>query len=458
MPRNIKFFINKVINENDVKAFHRHNITSEDIFDKLDLEVYNFIIDFSKENDGNSPSYAVVADMFPGFEYIPEITESYSWLAKRIKDNRGKMMLLELFETGEFEDKLTDNDITTFLRWLDGEMKELQGAVDLREKVGKSIKKDGDLFLNEFRAIRDGKSNRVIPSSFTAIDGYDTGNMYVIYGKSGRGKSVIALREAITAAMAGYNVLYWGMELNWFEIMARIYAVISGDGELIKQRVIPQHRIFADRDGMLSGGFNPRDLQRGRLSPDLEEAFEMMLKNLVNIIEGDIIVRAVDDPDFTQRGVDALIADIEATKADLVIVDPFYYMEYEKNTSRKTGGDAEATSKRLKMVTGTHDVAIIALTQSEENENEADSDGNRELALPKRSEVMKSSALLQDSSMLIGIDTNYLDGIGKVGLNKGRSGGEGNVSNIIFLPQYGVVKEIETGVVAMDGFDEFDEI
>lgn len=458
MPRNVKFFINKVINENDVKAFHRHNITSEDIFDPLDKEVYKFILEFSKENDGNCPSYAVVVDMFPGFEYIPDITESYSWLAKRIKNTRGREMILELFETGAFEDKLTDSDITDFVRWLETEMNEIKGSVDLREKVGKSVKKDGDLFLSEHMAIKEGRSNRVIPSSFSAIDGYDTGNMFVIYGKSGRGKSVIALREAITASLAGYNVLYWGMELNWFEIMSRIYALISGDGELVKQRVIPQHRIFADRDGMLSGGFNPRDLQRGRLTPDLEEALEMMLKNLTSIMEGDIVIRAVDDPDFTHRNVDALVADIEATKADLVIVDPFYYMEYEKNTSRKTGGDAEATSKKLKMITGTHDVAIIALTQSEENENEADKDGNRELVLPKRSEVMKSSALLQDSSMLIGVDTNYLDGIGKVGLNKGRSGGEGNVSNLIFLPQYGVVKEIETGVGAMQGFDEFDDI
>lgn len=447
------FFINKVIEENDVKAFSRHNIKKEDFLRKEEQEVYEYIVDYARNNDGNAPSYALLADTFDHFEYVPDVTESYSFLATDIKDIRGKALLFQMFETGEFEDNLNEKGIHDFVRWATNAFEDIGNQIDMKQKVGKSIKKDGDTYLSEYYAIKGGKSNRVIPSAFRAIGQYETGNSYVIYGKSGRGKSVIALLEAVVAAIAGHTVLYWGMELNWYQIMSRLYALLSGEYGLVKQRALPTHRLYADSDGNITGGFNPRDLQRARLDEPTEEHFETMLKNLNSVLEGDIIIRAVDDPEFTDRSVANLESDIVATGADLVIVDPFYYMDYEANTSRKTGGDAEATSKKLKMLTGQHEVAIISLTQAEEDVNEIDEEGFRELVLPERKDVKKSMSLLHDASMLIAIDTNYKEGVGIVGINKGRDGGEGNISNIIFLPQYGLVKEADTGIGALEDFD-----
>lgn len=454
MPIDAKFFINKVIEENDVNAFKRHNIQENDFVDKEDREVYNYIVEYARLNDGNAPSYVNVSARFDHFQYIPDITESFAWLAKKIKDVKGKEMVLDLFRTGKFSDQLTNLEAKEFLNWLQKQTEQIEGEIDLREKVGKSIKKDGDIYLQEYSDIKEGKSQRMFPSAFSSIGNYDTGNVYVLYGKSGRGKSVIALRDAVEVAMAGHTVLYWGMELNWYEIMSRLYAITAGYGELISSRTAGAHRMYADENGIIKGGFDPQDLQRAKLDGTLEEVLKEFLKNINEIMPGDIIIRAVDDKEFTGRSVDDLVADIKATDADFVIVDPFYYMDYEKNVSKKTGGDAEETSKKLKRMTGIEDVAVLALTQAEENDNEDTPDGNRELELPRRNEVKKSSALLEDASLLIAIDTDYREGAGIVGINKGRGGGEGNVSNIIFLPQYGVVKEIETGAGALTGFDK----
>lgn len=454
MPVNGKFFINKVIEDNDVSAFNRHSIHEEDFISKTDKEVYKYIVDFSKYNDGNAPSYANVASEFPEFEYIPEITESYKYLAKKIKDTRGKSLVLDMFETGKFEDNLNDKDSDKFISWVIEEFTKIKTVIDTKEDNGKSIKKDGDTFISRYEAIQKGESNKVFKSMYSVIGQYSTGNMYVLYGKSGRGKSVITLAEAISVAMQGGTVLYWGMELNWYEIMSRLYAIFSGVGELVETRVMPNHRMFAGEDGRILGGFNPRDLQRGELGKLEEEEFRKMLARMNELMDGDIIIRAVDDPEFTHRSARDLEDDIEATGADFVIVDPFYYMDYEANTSRKTGGDAEATSQRLRRLTGTKDCVILALTQADETDSEAESeDGIRELELPKRSEVKKTSALLEDASLLIAIDTNYYEGVGVVGINKGRGGGEGQSCNIIFLPQYGVVKEIQTGIGALEGFN-----
>ena len=82
-----------------------------------------------------------------------------------------------------------------------------------------------------------------------------------------------------------------------------------------------------------------------------------------------------------------------------------------------------------------------------------DDDGERELELPERKDVAKTKQLLQDASLLIGVDSAYKQGLALVGVFKGRDGGEGNVSNVIYLPQFGVVKEMETGEVAAADFN-----
>lgn len=445
MPKHAKLLLNKVINEDDTKALLRYNITLDDMPTDIDRRTYEFIEEYAKANGGKSPSYAAVADHVKGFEYIPEVTDSFSWLVDRVKSFSAKKQIIELFETGEFEEKLNELDGHEFVgKWLPSIVESVKIGTSVRDGIGTDIKTGADKFLEEYERRKEGKSFNIWKSKFSAIGEYISGNMYTLFGESGRGKSVITLEDAIYVAMQGANVLIWAMEMGWFEVFVRIYTSISGDLRVIKQWY----------DGrQIDAGFNARDIRTGKLGESFEEAFKTFLENINDHISGNITVRAVDDEDFVDRSLRALQADIERTEADFVVIDPFYYMHYEKNANRTTGGAAAETSMKLRALTGRMDVVTVALTQADSKKSDINDDAPRELALPNRDDVKKASNLLEDAALLIGVDSDYKQGIGLVGVLKGRDGGEGDISNVQYMPQFGIVKELEVGEEAMKGFD-----
>src|SRR5690625_5218210 len=153
----------------------------------------------------------------------------------------------------------------------------------VREEVGTDVKKDGDKFLEEYDRRKAGESFKVWKSKFSAIGEYISGNMYTVFGESGRGKSVLTLEDAIYAAMQGANVLAWTLEMGWYEVMVRIYASISGEQGITR----------ATFEGVdMDAGFNSRDIRIGELGGEFEDAFKEFLRNINDYISGNITVRA----------------------------------------------------------------------------------------------------------------------------------------------------------------------
>src|SRR5690606_20282639 len=151
--------------------------------------------------------------------------------------------------------------------------------------------------------------------------------MYTWYGRSGRGKSVFTMEEIIEAAFQGANVLVWAMEMSRFEWMARAYSTIS-------ERVSSDVKTIDGIDYEV--GFENKALLTGKLDDGYEEGLRIFVDALANgdVFDGEITLRAADDADFTARDIRQLEADIIATKADVVLVDPIYLMDFENNTSR----------------------------------------------------------------------------------------------------------------------------
>ncbi|NYV67617.1 DNA helicase [Bacillus sp. Gen3] len=445
--------LNKVIEQNDVGALARFNITEADMPTAAEKQAYKFIVDYAEANRGQAPSYATVVTEVDGFDYLPEISDGYEYLTKQIKSATAKREFYEMFKPGEnnspslIDRKINDLDGQNFLEWLQSNIESIKIGTNVLTKVGTDVKHDGDKFLAEMDRRKAGESFKVWKSKFPFINdklgGYVSSNVYTVYGKSGRGKSVITLEEGIEAAMQGANVLIWAMEMGWYEVLVRIYVSVSARRGLTTANI----------DGLdLAAGFDSSELRYGKLSEEFDIAFRAFVEQLNDIIPGNIIVRGVDDDDFYNRSLRALEADIRATKADVVIVDPFYYLDYEKNTSKTTGGDASETSKKLRRLAGQTQTVIFAITQADETTEEEDEEGNRELELPQRKDVMKTKALLQDAYLLIGVDTDYKQGRGLIGLNKGRDGGEGLSAEILYIPQVGVVQEMPTGEAAASQF------
>ena len=437
--------LSKVIDANDPAALTRYDIREEHFGTEAERKAYRFIRDYAAANGGATPDYRTVAAEVAGFTYMPEVADSFEWLARKVKEDAGKRSQYAFFTGREFNEKYASLPPEKFAEWVTEELGKITDRTRVRTKVGTDLKRDTDAFLEEYRKRKEGRSFKIWRSKFPTINreigGYLSGNLYTWYGRSGRGKSIFTMEEAIEAAFQGATVLIWAMEMSRFEWMARAYSSISARLGVCNAQI----------DGVdYEAGFENRALLAGKLTEEFERGFEAFLARLNDVVPGTIIVRAVDDPDFTSRRVYDLEADIIATKADVVVIDPYYYMTYEANTSKTAGGDAAETSKKLRALAGRTQTVIHGITQAEEVRDDKDDEGNRELRPPTRAELKKSKAFLEDSALTLGIDT--LDGIGVIQLNKGRNGGEGVTVEVVYLPNYGIVKELETGEGAVQQF------
>ncbi|MEB3692678.1 DnaB-like helicase C-terminal domain-containing protein [Bacillus amyloliquefaciens] len=464
--------ISKAIEANDPNALLRFNVSEADFQTQGERKAFRYVMDYAEKHRGQAPTAEMLANEVEDFQPDFSIEASYDYLAKNLKDRAAEREFIELMngrmdpETNRqvqepqlekrFIEAQKSGDMGKFFEWLTGQAESLKMRTNVRNAVGTDIKRDIDKFKIEYENRKAGESFRIWRSKFDfinrAMGGYVSSNVYVIYGKPGRGKSAIALEEVINCAMQGANVLIWSMEMGWYEVLVRLYVSISGEFGIDKN---PLEGVDMERDiGYLGpGGFNSRDVRQGKLSDEFEEGFMEFLDRLNEIIPGNITVRAVDDEDFGSRSLRDLKSDIIETKADVVLVDPFYYLDYEANTSKTAGGDAANTSQKLRRLAGHTKATIFALTQADEDDEKAGDNGERELNLPQRKGVKKTKALLEDAALLIAVDTNAKEGRGLIGLNKGRDGGEGEVAEIIYLPQIGVVKQPETGVGAADVFE-----
>lgn len=441
--------ISKIIDENNISAITKHGVTERDL-PEGDRQALRFVLDYAATNGGQAPSYAEVTAQCSDFTYTPQVSDSYEYLTREIKAHSAKQLFAEYVneQLGQKFETDGQKDIYSFLDDLKNDIESIKLRTSVRKNIGTNVKVDGDKFLEEYDRRKAGESFRIWKSKFPFINeqvgGFVSSNVYTVYGKSGRGKSVYTLEEAIEAAMQGANVLIWAMEMGWFEVLVRIFVSISARRGLTTAKV----------DGLdMAAGFDSTEMRYGKLSPEFEIAFRAFVEQLNDLVPGNITVRAVDDDDFFDRSLRALEADILATNADVVVVDPFYYLDYEKNTSKTTGGDAANTSMKLRRLAGKTKTVIFAITQAEEGVENEDDDGNRELELPQRKDVKKTKQLLEDAYLLIGVDTDYKQGRGLIGLNKGRDGGEGISREIIYVPQVGIVREPESGLAVASHFD-----
>jgi len=433
--------LSKIIDANDVGALDRFGITRGMFETPTEQAAFDFIRKYAEQN-GQAPSYATLVGNVPDFTYIPAVTDTYEYLTGKLKETYGMRQIADFFGSGELNEMFNaigrTSNIDEFYSSLTEKLREIKLKIrtDVRE-IGMDLANSGDRFISEYEARAAGKSHRIWRSKFPGVNnalggGYYSSNTYVFFARSGRGKSIITMEEAIEFAFQGATVLVWALEMGWFEWMARAFSSISARLGLANATI----------DGIdYDAGFDNRALQSAKLPPEYEQAFRKFIGELNEILPGKIILRATDDEHFSERNLAALRADILETGADVAVIDPFYYLDYEKNTSKTAGGDAAATSRKLRILTGSLGCLTLAITQADEDASEKDDEGVRELKPPKRAGVSKTKQLLQDGAALIGLDTLAHEGRGVIEIGKGRSGGEDTRIEIVYLPNYGIVRE-----------------
>lgn len=440
--------LSKVIDNNDIKSLKQYNINKSHFIAATDRAALKFIEDYAERNRGQAPSYAAVVEAIPAFTYLPAVEDPYEYLTKQMFNESADDELSSFISDGGLEKlyKEKRKDMPGLMDDIIDKVLEIKKRTDIQSKFGTDIKRDVTKFKDEYLKRKAGDSLTSWDSKYRSIGKYASGNLYVFFGKSGRGKSIITLADALHVAKQGANVLLWGMEMSYYEIVARVYTLLSGDYGV---STLPMD------GGTIDAGFEADGVRNGTLDDVTEAAMFAFIDGLNKTLPGNLIIRAADDDDFMDRSLKQLESDIIQTEADVVLVDAFYHLDYEANTSKTAGGDAAETSKLLRRLSGTTGVAILALTQADEGVDEIDDDGERELSLPRRGEVKKTKQLLEDAYQLISIDTDYRQGRGLVGVGKGRNGGEGDITEIIYLPQFGVVRGLLMGEASINDFKEF---
>ncbi|MBH9580078.1 DnaB-like helicase C-terminal domain-containing protein [Staphylococcus felis] len=432
--------LSKAIDVESLSELHKNGVSERTFVNKGDKDVYRFLIEYAEHNRGQVPSYATIVDKFGDrFTYVPGVIDSFEYLAKEVKNRKAQ------FEFKDFVDSLQSNfdsgknNMQNLIDSLTDELQMINNNNRHEQTFGTNLKHDVGRFKSEYMKRKIGGSVKVWNSSFSYINeevgGWSSGSVYVFYARSGRGKSVITTYDAVHLAREGANVLLWTLEMSAYEVMTRMFTFMSA---------LEGKTLYTDDETLeeYESGYSADLIRNGSLSDDMETDFMNMLDELNSSMKGNIFIRSVDDEDFYERNLRQLESDIESVNADVVVIDPFYYLDYEANKSKTAGGDAAETSKKLRRLAGQKDVVVFAITQAEEDDKEQDKDEIRALKLPKRREVKKTKSLLEDASVLIALDTDYRQKAGVIGINKGRNGGEGTTKEFVYIPNVGIVKEM----------------
>ncbi|PTJ54230.1 DnaB-like helicase C-terminal domain-containing protein [Mammaliicoccus sciuri] len=442
--------LSKALDVESISELRKQGIDENSFVSRGDKAVYKFIEEYAEHNQDKVPSYATVVDKFGDiFTYVPGVIEPFEYLAREVKNRKAQLEFKEVIDGLQDGFDKGKHDMSEYLLHLTKELDMINNRTIHEHTFGTNMKHDVSRFKSEYLKRKAGESVKVWDSSFDYINkevgGWESGSVYVFYARSGRGKSVITTYDAVHLARQGANVLLWTLEMSAYEVLTRMYTFMSAmDGKTI----------YTDSETrqQYDSGYRADLIRHGALDEEMERDFMRMLDELNSTMEGNIFIRSVDDDDFYDRSLKQVATDIDAVNADVVVLDPFYYLDYETNKSKTAGGDAAETSKKLRRLAGQKEVAVFAITQAEEDDKEQEKEEIRALKLPKRREVKKTKSLLEDASVLITLDTDYKQKAGIIGINKGRNGGEGTTKEIIYIPSVGIVRE---ATIDENMFDEF---
>ena len=151
-------------------------------------------------------------------------------------------------------------------------------------------------------------------------------------------------------------------------------------------------------------------------------------------------MQAKGDAELT-RSLDELDQELaERPDIDVLVVDPIYGFSdtYGKNSNKTAGGAAEQMARRFETLVGVHNVVGIYAVEATTDKKATGDDEARELRLPDRDKVKTSKALLEVATVLFAFDS--VDGRARLGIEKGRDGGEDFTLELVAMLDYGVLR------------------
>ncbi|WP_127506841.1 DnaB-like helicase C-terminal domain-containing protein [Paenibacillus humicus] len=445
MPNYDSQLLSKICDENDAKALTRYGLEREDFASETAKRAYDAIRTYAESNGGQAPSYATLVAEVDGFNYVPAVTDSYEFLARKIKDYSGKAQVARFFNE-ELPELFESGTADSVIDAVHDRLVRIKMGTSVRSVPGRTLDEIAQDFRAEYDRRKAGESFRLwktpFPTLNAEIGGLYAGDIYGIMAESGRGKTYLAEVIVDELLRQGANVLVKSYEVKAYPWVARLLSVITArEGALEIDDI-------ADKVGLPN-----KAMLSGSLEGDVEAYFFEICSALSSYYPGQLYLQAKSDAGLT-RSLDALERELAANPSlDCVVIDAFYNLEdtYGRNANKTAGGAAEQAARRLERIIGENDVVGIYTVQAATERQETDEDtGRRELKLPDRDRMKTTKALLEITTNLFAFDA--VNGLGRIGVEKGRNGGEGFTLDLVALMDYGVLREMPAGAEVASQF------
>ncbi|MFW5434294.1 AAA family ATPase [Paenibacillus apiarius] len=431
-------FLSKVIDNNDIQAFIRFSIEDSDFPTEAERKASRFIREYAEQNRGQAPSYATFQAENPDIVYIPDVSDSFEYMARQIKAFSAKIQAVRFIEQ-EYKSVFEGNDGITAVELLKKKAEEIIMRTSVRKKIANTTDDIGTLVKTEYQRRKEGKSFKMWKTPFDSLNreigGLFSGDVYGVMAESGRGKTYLTIKFIDSLLRQGANVLVKSYEVKAYGWLSRLISVMSAEDGLVQ----------IDETAQVVGLPN-KAILTGKLDDELEGSFYELLDRINDYYPGKLFLQAKSDPELT-RSLRELEQELQLhPEIDVVVVDPFYSLSdvYGRNVNNTTGGAAEAAARKLEWIIGEYDVVGIYTVQATVEKKERTEEERREIRLPTRDKVKTTGALLDIATNLFVFDS--ADGLAKLGIEKGRNGAEDLVIELIALLDYGVLKELNAGM------------
>lgn len=379
------------------------------------------------EQYGELPSINNVIMAVDNFE-MTEVTESCETLAKKMVERNIKNSERQFLQ--DIAKKWGELDAYDVMDEMSAKLEQLRSLSNHRGNNGIDWATSGEERRHEYeQRKKKGTSNR-LPFMFdeltTELGPILPGMYLAVMAFTSRGKTWIALKEALRCNTTGKSVLMESGEMSKPEILFRL--------------------------DTLATGFSNRGLFTGDLDFRSEEQYFKWLDEFNNGTgKTPLIIKSQEDWLYGLT-LQQIEADIQTHKPDLLIIDQFSLI---RHSSPDRAGMTN-TSRRLKELAGKYGIAILLLYQangeyekSKSKSKAGTSDDNSLMVLepPTLTSYSETIAVPQDVDVLLTFEScSWYDEATKKRLGralmfvaKSRSGGEGTELDIDWRPNEGVI-------------------
>lgn len=364
------------------------NFVKEDDFEDVNFQlVYNAMIDLF--TDGKNISLAEIAlkisekggainsgwlfnlenNMIQWVEAAPPST----W-AKLLKKESAKQKAINVLKEGiESINNISTNPLVEMDK-ISTALTKVSVSSASSEKF--DIRNAIDNFKKDTVAIQQTEGSvAAISSAYPSIDTFTQGwaptHLITIGARTGIGKSVFAINNAIAALQQGKAVLFFSLEMTEREVISRMVSSLS---------MVPIHKIE----------------KAEQLTPEEDELVNDALEFIANsklTIDTEPHVTI----DYLKR---TSIREAQSEQGlDFIIID---YLQLIENNGKKNRQEAVSeVSRSVKILAKTLNVPVMVLVQVNRERREEEGD-----QMPKLHDIRESGAIAQDSNVVILIHRN----------------------------------------------------